>query len=402
VALAEAEQGEKTEQSEQTVIPNHTENNGVEPSPAATDNIQKQLDSMSLEEKIGQMIIVGVDGYTSNAHAISLLEDYHVGGFILFKNNIRDAGQALDLINSLKTSNSKNRLPLFMAVDEEGGRVTRMPDQFGKIPAAGIIGKLNDTDLSYDIGKVLAKEIKALGFNMNFAPILDINSNPKNPVIGDRAFGTEPGIVTDLGTATMKGIQSENVISVVKHFPGHGDTSVDSHVGLPVVYNDLDRLENFELLPFKQAVKDGADAVMIAHILLPKIDSENPASLSKTFITDILRGKLGFDGVTVTDDMTMGAISKRYDVGQAAVKSINAGSDIILVCHEYDRETSVIKTMLEAAQKGIIKEETIDKSVYRILKLKEKYGLTDSRLNSVDITQTKRLIDNINDEIKER
>jgi beta-N-acetylhexosaminidase len=234
---------------------------------------------------------------------------------------------------------------------------------------------------------------------MNFAPILDINSNPKNPVIGDRAFGIEPEVVTSLGIATMKGIQSQNIASVVKHFPGHGDTSVDSHVGLPIVYNDLDRLKSFELVPFSEAVKDGADAVMIAHILLPKIDAENPASLSRTFITDILRGDLGFDGVVITDDMTMGAIAKKYNIGDAAVKSFNAGSDIILVCHDYYRQTAVIDALIKAAKTGNIKEETIDSSVYRILKLKQKYGIADSKINSIDVNQVSRLVNDVNERI---
>ncbi|MPN25095.1 Beta-hexosaminidase [bioreactor metagenome] len=222
---------------------------------------------------------------------------------------------------------------------------------------------------------------------MNFAPVLDVNSNPKNPVIGSRSFGSNPDIVSSLGVETMKGIQEENVIPVVKHFPGHGDTSVDSHVGLPTVNSDLDRLQNFELIPFAKAIENDADMVMIAHILLSKIDSENPSSMSKTIITDILRNNLKFDGVVITDEMTMGAIIKNYSLNEAAVKSVSAGTDIILVGHGYNNEIGVINALKSAVSKGEISQERIDESVYRILKLKEKYNLKDEIINSVDVNK---------------
>jgi beta-N-acetylhexosaminidase len=206
-------------------------------------------------------------------------------------------------------------------------------------------------------------------------------------VIGERAFGTTPEIVSKLGIQTMKGIQSQNVISVVKHFPGHGDTSVDSHVGLPSVNHDLDRLYNFELKPFASAIQNGADAMMIAHILLPKIDANHPASLSQTVITDILRNDLQFDGVVLTDDMTMGAIVTNYDLGEAAVKSINAGSDIVLVCHSLENEKQVIDALTSAVKAGTIPIDRVNESVYRILKLKQKYRLTDQQVDSVDIDE---------------
>ena len=192
-------------------------------------------------------------------------------------------------------------------------------------------------------------------------------------------------IVSNLGVQTMKGIQSENIIPVVKHFPGHGDTSVDSHIGLPSVNNDLKRLQSVELIPFEKAIKNNADAVMIAHILLPKIDKKNPSSMSKIIITDILRRSLKFKGVIITDDMTMGAILKNYSIGEAAVKSVKAGSDIVLVCHGYDNELTVINALKNAISKGEITEKRIDESLYRILLLKQKYKLKDEIISSVDV-----------------
>jgi beta-N-acetylhexosaminidase len=357
------------------------------------DPIKEQIKGMTLEEKIGQMVVVGLEGYNVDEKARKMIEDYKIGGFVLFGRNIKDSGQLLELTNSLKEVNRKNKIPLFISVDEEGGRVTRMPEELKKLPAAGVIGKTGDESYSFEVGRTIAGEIKALGFNMNFAPVLDINSNPKNPVIGDRAFGSEPEVVTRLGVQAMKGIQSEDIIPVVKHFPGHGDTSTDSHVGLPRVDNGLDRLKSFELLPFKKAIENGADAVMVAHILLPEIDPDYPSSLSEIVINDILREDCGFDGVVFTDDITMGAITENYDIGDAAVKSVSAGADIVLVCHGYDREEAVINVLKSAVSKGDIPEERLDESLYRILKLKEKYGLADDRIDSVNIEEINSRID---------
>ncbi len=350
------------------------------------DPIREQIKKMTLEDKIGQMVIAGFEGYTVDGNTRTLIEDYHIGGFILFGRNVDSPDQLLNLINSLKDTNSGSKVPLFVSVDEEGGRVSRMPSQLVKLPSNKTIGKAG-SNISYKIGKVLAEETASFGFNMDFAPVLDINSNPQNPVIGDRAFGSDEKIVTRLGVETMKGIRAGGVIPVVKHFPGHGDTSVDSHVGLPSVVDDMDRLKRFELVPFNDAIRNGADAVMVAHILLTRIDPGYPASLSKTIITDLLRKQLNFNGVVLTDDMTMGAIVKNYSIGSAAVRSVNAGSDIVLVCHGYDNELTVINSLKKAVEDGSIKENRVDESVYRILKLKQKYRLSDSPVASIDINK---------------
>ncbi|MBW9152768.1 beta-N-acetylhexosaminidase [Clostridium estertheticum] len=360
------------------------------------DLAQEKVDSMNLDEKIGQLVIVGLDGYTTNNNITNLIKNYKVSGVILFSKNVENSNQLVSLINSIKTNNSLNKAPLFVSVDEEGGRVSRMPYELKKLPSNKIIGNMNDSDLSYNIGKTIGDELKIYGFNMDFAPVLDINSNPNNPIIGDRSFGNNSNIVSKLGIKTMKGMSNNNIIPVVKHFPGHGDTSVDSHIGLPVVNKDIKALNNFELLPFKNAIKNNADAIMVAHILLSKIDNENPASMSKVVITDILRKKLEFNGVVITDDMTMAAIMKYNDIGDAAIKSFNAGSDIILVCHEYNNELKVINSLKAAVQSKIISEKRLNESVYRILKLKEKYKLNNDTLNTINTNK----INEINDKIK--
>lgn len=344
-------------------------------SQVSSDNIQRQIKKMSLEEKVGQLVMVGVAGYEIDKRTQKLIETDHIGGIIFFKRNIKDIQQTLALVDSLHATNSVNKIPLFLAVDEEGGRVSRIPDESQQVPTSQELGEINSAELSYQVGRVLGARLKLYGLNMNFAPVLDINSNPDNPVIGDRSFGAEATVVSKLGIETMLGLQSQGIISVVKHFPGHGDTGVDSHIGLPAVNHDLERLRSFELVPFAAAVENKVDAIMIAHILLPQIDPDNPATFSKAIITDLLREEMGFTGVVITDDLTMGAIVNNFEIGAAAVNSINAGSDIVLVCHGYDQEEAVIRAIQEAVKTGVISQKRIDQSVYRILKLKEKYGL---------------------------
>jgi beta-N-acetylhexosaminidase len=377
-------------------IPNSTPNNEVIEQPIVeTDAIQNKIDSMSLDEKIGQLVVVGVDGFSMNDNINKLIKENKVGGVILFSKNVENSNQLVTLTNSIKTSNAQNKIPLFISVDEEGGRVSRMPTEIKKLPSNKVLGKRNDGDFSYSIGKIIGEELKAFGFNMDFAPVMDINSNPTNPVIGDRSFGNNVDIVNKLGIKTMEGIMDSNIIPVVKHFPGHGDTFVDSHVGLPVVNKDLTQLNNFELIPFKEAIKNNVDAIMVSHILLNKLDVDFPASMSKVIITDILRENLKFQGVVITDDMTMGAIIKNYDIGYASVKSINAGSDLILVCHGFDNELKVINSLKIAVQNNIITEFRLNESVYRILKLKEKYVINDNPVKSPDINRINNKIEEL-------
>jgi beta-N-acetylhexosaminidase len=358
-----------------------------EPEAEPVDLIKEKIKTMTLEEKIGQMVIVGLDGYEISPNTVEFIDKYKVGGFIFFANNIQSSSQLLKFMNSIKAENSKNSIPLFLSIDEEGGRVTRMPKEFVKFPSNKIIGNVNKKEFSYEIGKVMANKIGAFGFNMNFAPVLDVNSNPSNPVIGDRAFSSEASIVSSLGVETMRGLQQGKVIPVVKHFPGHGDTAEDSHKGLPSLNHDLARLESLELIPFQEAINNDAEAVMIAHILLPQIDKENPSSMSKVIITDILREKMNFQGLVITDDMTMGAIMKNYEIGEASVKSVLAGTDIVLVCHGKDKQIQVIEALKKADLEGRISEERIDESLYRILSLKEKYAIKDEENPAVNVDE---------------
>lgn len=356
------------------------------------DKIKDKVESMSLEEKIGQLFIVGFEGEEINDEIVDLVKNQKVGGLIYFSRNIVDSNQIINLNNEIKAI--EKDIPLFISVDEEGGVVSRVPEEFVKLPSSGYIGQFNDENLSYNVGKIIAKELNSLGFNMDFAPVLDIDSNPNNTVIGERAFGNNSEIVSRLGIKTMEGIKGGKIIPVVKHFPGHGDTDVDSHYGLPIVKKTLEELENLEFIPFKNAIDNGADVVMISSIILESIDNEYPATMSKKVTTDILRDSLGFDGVIATDDMTMGAIVDNYNLADAVIMSINAGSDLVLVCHGYDDIINSIVAVKDAVNSKIISEEKIDESVYRILKLKDKYNVNNKVIgNDIDI-------EGINSEIK--
>lgn len=356
-----------------------------------TSNQPSVLETLTLDEKIGQMIMAGIEGTTPEPETIRLLENYKVGGIIFFRKNLTSYSQSLQLVNGIKRVNSVNPIPLFLSVDQEGGRVTRLPG-LEELPTNKEIGLRNDPKLSYQIGSILAEALHAFGMNMNYAPVIDVNSNPKNPVIGDRSFGDNPSLVSTLGIQTMKGTEANDIIPVVKHFPGHGDTSVDSHLELPQIDKSLEALHELELIPFIDAIDEGADVVMVAHILFPLLDSEFPSSMSKAIMTDLLREELHFDGVIVTDDMNMDAIVNHYEPGEAAVQSVKAGSDVILISKEYNDIVRSIEAIKSAVEKGEISEERINESVQRILAVKGKYQITDEQVAYYDLEQINKKI----------
>lgn len=359
--------------------------------------IPEQIERMSMDEKIGQMIFAGVSGTEQNSEVDQLINHYKVGGFILNGKNLTSPSQTVAYINSLKAKNSQNKLSLFLGIDQEGGRISKLPGDLIDTPTNLEIGKIHDLSFAFELGSVIGKMVKAYGFNINFAPVLDINSNPDNPVIGDRSFGNNPKLVSELGTQMMKGLQSEKIIPTIKHFPGHGDTSADSHLELPMVHKSLAELEKFELVPFSHAVEEGADMVMIGHLLLPKIDPDYPSSLSEAIITELLRKRIGFDGVIITDDMTMKAITGNFDIGSAAVMSVKAGNDIVMVAHDYEKMIKVISELKKAVQEGDISEARINESVTRILQLKEKYDIADSISEEVNINKLNQHIKSVLD-----
>jgi beta-N-acetylhexosaminidase len=368
----------------------------------ANHSLAAQLFNMSLDEKIGQMLMVGVNGTAPGNDAEEMIKNRHAGGIILYGNNIKTANQTVDFTNQLKAMNqsAKNPLPLFISIDEEGGIVDRMPSPILKMPSSFSVGKKDDIDFSTHVGETLGKAVRDLGFNMDYAPVLDVVKNPAISAIGDRSFGTDAHLVSRLGIATMKGIRSQDVIPVIKHFPGYGSVSVDAHQDLPTVDYGRSQLEKNDLLPYEHAIKNDADVIMVTHLLVTGLETKYPASMSTTIMTNMLRDQLGFKGVIMTDDMTMGAITKRYDIQTAAVKSVEAGADVVMVAFHKDEQINAFNALKQAVLKGTLSEQRIDDSVYRIMELKQKYKLSDKQIGYPNISSLNNNIEKILNSLK--
>jgi beta-N-acetylhexosaminidase len=326
---------------------------------------------MTSREKIGQLFMIGFLGTSVTPDLASFIKKYKPGGVILFSRNLESVEQMVDLTNDLQACSPHS--PLIISIDQEGGRVSRLPKGFTIFPPCSLLGRYNSTELAYSAAATIAKELRAVGVNMNMAPVLDVNSNPDNPVIGDRAFGTTPDVVSELGLATVAGLQDNRVVACGKHFPGHGDTSTDSHKELPVVETQRDRLEAVEFPPFRRAIQRGVASMMTAHVLYRALDPELPATLSPTIITDFLRRELQYDGAVLTDDLEMLAIIDHYGIEDAAVRAILAGCDILLICKDRDREIAAFEAVEKAVESGAISTERLDLSAARIARLKDRF-----------------------------
>jgi beta-N-acetylhexosaminidase len=333
---------------------------------------------MKLEEKIGQLLMIGFSGAELNKQTRDFCERNHIGGFILFERNYKSLPQLINLTSELHEI-SKGTTPL-IAVDQEGGRVIRFREPFTQIPPANTIGKLISRDkdsvkISYEIGKIIGSELSVSGVNMNLAPVLDLHTNARNMVIGDRSFGSDPILVSQIGLSMVAGMQDQHVIACGKHFPGHGDTEDDSHKVLPVVQHDIKRLLSVEIRPFSHCVKNGMLSVMTAHVKYEKIDNQYPASISEIIVGKLLRKSLRFTGIVITDDLGMGAIKKNYSVEESALLSIKAGADIVMVCNDIEVQKRVYESLLNAVLNKKIEETRINESVARILRIKNQFLL---------------------------
>lgn len=327
------------------------------------------LSGWSLRKKIGQMFMFGFNGHEVPLHMQTLIEDYQIGGIIYFRRNLRDAGQVSDMTAELQRL---SEVPLLIAIDQEGGMVVRMERDVTVMPGNMALGATGDIQGTYNAARICGEELRRMGINMNFAPCLDVNNNPHNPVIGVRSYGEDPKLVGRLGIAAAHGYQYANVVATVKHFPGHGDTDQDSHLALPLVAHDRARLDAIELAPFREAIAAGVDAVMSAHVIFPAYEEANiPSTLSHNILQGLLREQLLFDGVIVTDCLEMNAISESFGVGPGAVMTVKAGADLVLISHRMDRQVEGIEAVIRAVEAGEISEARIDASVVRILRLKE-------------------------------
>jgi beta-N-acetylhexosaminidase len=326
---------------------------------------------MNLKEKVGQVFMIGVHGTEVSKELRAFFEHYHPGGVILFSRNLQDPAQAAHFTNALQKL--APGMPLFMAIDQEGGRVARLPKGFTVFPGQGALGRASSVALAYSFAEVTAQELRAIGVNMNMTPVLDVNSNPQNPIIGDRSFGNDPLQVETLGLAVIAGLQDNGLLACGKHFPGHGDTQVDSHKELPIVDHGLERLRSIELRPFVHCFQNGLAAVMSAHIKYPALDPEYPATLSHAIMTELLRSQLHFKGLALTDDLEMDAILAHYGIEEAAIRSLQAGADILLICKNEEQQVLAMDAVYHAVKKDEVSELQLQHAVLRILEAKERY-----------------------------
>lgn len=333
------------------------------------------ISNLTLEQKIGQMFICGFHSLVPDDQIRTLIQQYHLGGVIYFRRNIDELEQVAALSKSLQGLAAANgSLPLWIAIDQEGGMVARIDHKkMSRIPGNMALGATDNPEYSYEVSVISAQEMTQLGINMNFAPCVDVNNNPLNPVIGVRSFGEQADKVAEHGAAVIRAFQENGISAAAKHFPGHGDTSVDSHMGLATVEHDVERLQQVELKPFIRAIQEQVDVIMTAHVIFPAIEPEPiPATLSRSVLTGLLREDLSYQGIIVTDCLEMHAIAKFFGVGEGAVQAIEAGADIVLVSHTLSDQIEAIEAVKQAVLSGRIHEKTIDTAVERILALKQK------------------------------
>ncbi len=333
------------------------------------EKVEFQIRHLTIEEKIGQMLISSYRSSEMDDTLKNALLKNQPGGFILFKENFSNYEDTLKLIEEIK---STSKIPMFISIDQEGGIVQRLKGLDGDvvtlIPPMSIVGEKKSPELAYQLGKTMAEELQVFGINVDFAPVLDVLDTADNQVIGNRSFGTDAEMVSLLGNALAKGLKDSGVIPVVKHFPGHGSAVIDSHLDLPVLTKTKEELLTKDLIPFQKAMDEGIDIIMVGHLAIPSITgNQEPASLSKALVTDFLKEELSYDGLVVTDALNMGAITNHYKEKEIYEMAINAGVDLLLMPKN---STKAIEYIKESIEEGVISTESIDRSVLKILTLK--------------------------------
>jgi beta-N-acetylhexosaminidase len=332
-----------------------------------------------LRRHVGRLAIVGFEGHTASDDLRRLAAEFDLGGVIYFARNVLEPAQVADL--SREIAALARDWPFWISVDQEGGRVARLKAPFTEWPPAITLGRSGDPGMAERFAAALAAELRAVGITLDYAPVLDVHTNPANPVIGDRALSDTAEVAAALGAAIVRGLQSAGVAACGKHFPGHGDTSIDSHEALPVVEHDRRRLEAVELVPFRAAIAAGVATIMTAHVLVPAIDEQRPASLSPLLIDRWLKSELRYDGVVISDDLGMKAISATTPAGDAAVQALAAGCDAVLLCnHTAEEQVTALEAIIRAAESGVLKATRIDDAMARQRRVKERMAMPGRRV----------------------
>jgi beta-N-acetylhexosaminidase len=327
--------------------------------------------------KVGECTMIGFDGHAVPAEVKRLIREFGVGQVILFRRNVESPEQVAELVRELQSvaRDARLELPILVGVDQEGGRVARLREPWTIWPTARVLGQTEDEQLARQMGEALANELAACGIRLDFTPVMDVDTNPANPVIGDRSFGRDPEIVARMGVAIIHGLQDNGVAACAKHFPGHGDTDLDSHFALPAVDHSRSRLEEVELPPFRKAIEAGVASFMTAHVIVRELDDTVPATLSPRIVQGILRGELKYEGVIYTDDMEMKAVSERWGYADAAVMAMNAGCDALPVCSRHDAQVQAMEGLIRAVEGGQISWTRLVDAHMRVRRLKHRFVL---------------------------
>ncbi len=328
-----------------------------------------------LVRRVGQRFMVGFEGHAASADVKALVRDFGAGHVVLFARNVEAPEQVAELVRELQSvaRGAGHERPLLVAVDQEGGRVARLRDPWAVWPPARAVGRTGSVETARELGRALAQQLSACGIRYDFAPCVDVDTNPRNPVIGDRSFGQDPELVARMGTALAQGLQDEGVAACAKHFPGHGDTELDSHLELPSVDHSRARLDEVELRPFRALVEIGVASVMTSHVLVREIDDTLPATLSPALVTGLLRDELGYAGVVVSDDLEMQALAKHWRPGQIAVLGARAGLDLLAFCKSHDAQVEGIEALVRACESGEVPFKQQEAAEARVRALKERF-----------------------------
>jgi beta-N-acetylhexosaminidase len=322
-----------------------------------------------IPKMVGQFFVFGFEGMLPTEDFLYLIEKQNLGGIILFAGNIESPQQISATIKELE---SKSKYPLFIIIDQEGGRVNRITKDFPVFPANKFYGDRKDKEGVFEAYKTTARELSRLGINVNLAPVVDVLTNPRNSVIGERSFGEDPVWVAEMSKIAIEAIKSENILACAKHFPGIGDIEIDPHSDLSINSNSKERFEKIDFLPFRASISSNVDMIMSTHVLCPNLDAKNPASLSKLICVDILRKELGFDGILITDDMQMGAIRKNQKLAQVCQKAFLAGNDLILIGDKFEEQVQVLDHFEKLISDKKIGEERLNFGLDKILTAKRK------------------------------
>jgi len=359
-------------------------------------NKNMKIEKLTLEEKIGQLFMVGLEEKT-NEDIENLIKKNKIGGVVIYKNNYTNYKEMVSFVNNIKELNSKNSIPIFISIDQEGGRVNRMPREISNIQSATKLVNKGDIEIVQTSGNIIGEMLNKTGISMNYAPVLDIRRFEEKHAIGDRCYGENKEDVCKNAIEVMKQMQKQGVISVVKHFPGHGLTKKDSHFRIPKIAANIEILEKEDMVPFEKAIEQGADCIMIGHLIIKDIDKKYPASLSKKVIQKYLIEKYNYKGLIITDDFKMMAIRLHYSMKRAVLRAIQAGNDIIMIGLPYKKIKAIIKYIIKKVKKGKISIERINQSVEKIIQMKEKYNVEDKNVEGFSIEEINKKIKQVNE-----